>query len=127
MLVESDIIAHSVKTRNIKLKFMLPVSKINQETYQRMMNLKIPPCLNEIPKNGKSFPLYNITDKQEQDHYAVLGLSKYRYKATEEQIKKAHRKKALKHHPDKKAGGGNENDDSFFKCIQKGTRISKLR
>jgi DnaJ family protein C protein 2 len=51
----------------------------------------------------------------------VLGLSKYRYKATDEQIKKAHRKKALKHHPDKKAGAtGDENDDSFFKCIQKG-------
>ena len=59
---------------------------------------------------------------KEQDHYAVLGLSKYRYKATDEQIKKAHRKKALKHHPDKKAGStGDENDDSFFKCIQKGT------
>lgn len=26
----------------------------------------------------------------------------------------------LKHHPDKKAASGNINDDSFFKCIQKG-------
>ena len=32
----------------------------------------------------------------------MLGLSKYRYKATEDQIKRAHRKKVLKHHPDKK-------------------------
>lgn len=60
---------------------------------------------------------------QNQDHYAVLGLSKYRYKATDEQIKKAHRKKVLKHHPDKRAAAGNQEDDSFFKCIQKATEI----
>lgn len=60
---------------------------------------------------------------QGQDHYAVLGLSKYRYKATEEQIKRAHRKKVLRHHPDKKAAAGSTEDDSFFKCIQKATDI----
>ncbi|KAH0564915.1 hypothetical protein GP486_001699 [Trichoglossum hirsutum] len=58
-----------------------------------------------------------------QDHYAVLGLSKYRYKATEDQIKRAHRKKVLRHHPDKKAAAGSTEDDSFFKCIQKATEI----
>ncbi|KAF9513586.1 hypothetical protein BS47DRAFT_1344064 [Hydnum rufescens UP504] len=58
-----------------------------------------------------------------QDHYAVLGLSKFRYKATQEQIKIAHRKKVLKHHPDKKAGGGDSNNDQFFKCIQKAMEI----
>lgn len=62
-------------------------------------------------------------DWKKQDHYAVLGLSKYRYKANDAQIKKAHRKKVLKHHPDKKAGSGNVNDDSFFKCIQKAMEI----
>ncbi|GAM88096.1 hypothetical protein ANO11243_061270 [Dothideomycetidae sp. 11243] len=62
-------------------------------------------------------------DWKNQDHYAVLGLSKYRHKATEEQIKKAHRKKVLKHHPDKKAAAGRTEDDSFFKCIQKATEI----
>jgi DnaJ family protein C protein 2 len=60
---------------------------------------------------------------QSQDHYAVLGLSKYRFKATEEQIKRAHRKKVLRHHPDKKAAAGSTEDDSFFKCIQKATEI----
>ena len=60
---------------------------------------------------------------QGQDHYAVLGLSKYRYKATESQIKRAHRKKVLRHHPDKKAAAGSSEDDSFFKCIQKATEI----
>ena len=60
---------------------------------------------------------------QGQDHYAVLGLSRYRYRATEDQIKRAHRKKVLRHHPDKKAAAGNTEDDSFFKCIQKATEI----
>lgn len=60
---------------------------------------------------------------QTQDHYKILGISKYRYKATEDQIKKAHRKKVLKHHPDKKAAQGRTEDDQFFKCIQKATEV----
>ncbi|RIA86795.1 DnaJ domain-containing protein [Glomus cerebriforme] len=71
-----------------------------------------PELLNRDPKDWK-----------EQDHYAVLGLSKYRWKATDEQIKQAHRRKVLKHHPDKKASSGNTNDDAFFKCIQKAHEI----
>ncbi|RYP05139.1 hypothetical protein DL765_009929 [Monosporascus sp. GIB2] len=62
-------------------------------------------------------------DWKSQDHYQVLGLSKYRWKATEDQIKRAHRKKVLKHHPDKKAAQGGVEDDNFFKCIQKATEI----
>ncbi|MCJ1308780.1 hypothetical protein MMC25_002435 [Agyrium rufum] len=62
-------------------------------------------------------------DWKNQDHYAVLGLSKYRWRATEDQIKRAHRKKVLRHHPDKKAAAGSTEDDSFFKCIQKATEI----
>ena len=53
----------------------------------------------------------------------MLGLSRYRYKATSDQIKRAHRKKVLRHHPDKKAAAGSTEDDSFFKCIQKATEI----
>ncbi|WVQ84817.1 hypothetical protein IAT38_006974 [Cryptococcus sp. DSM 104549] len=64
------------------------------------------------------------TDPKEwkkQDHYAVLGLGHLRYKATDDHIKVAHRRKVLRHHPDKKASskGHGTNDDSFFKCIQK--------
>ncbi|KPM36678.1 Zuotin [Neonectria ditissima] len=62
-------------------------------------------------------------DWKTQDHYKILGLSKYRHKASEEQIKKAHRKKVLKHHPDKKAAQGRVDDDQFFKCIQKATDV----
>ncbi|KAF8171331.1 DnaJ-domain-containing protein [Pholiota molesta] len=75
---------------------------------------------------------------KKQDHYAVLGLSHLRYKATPEQIKIANRKKVLKHHPDKKAGAApapvadslylagvnqNTNDDAFFKCIAKAHEV----
>ncbi|TDL20653.1 DnaJ-domain-containing protein [Rickenella mellea] len=61
---------------------------------------------------------------KKQDHYAVLGLSHLRYLATPDQIKIAHRKKVLKHHPDKKAGvAGDSNDDAFFKCIQKALEV----
>ncbi|KAN0059628.1 Zuotin [Thecaphora frezii] len=72
-----------------------------------------PDLLARDPKEWKS-----------QDHYAVLGLSHLRYKATQDHIKVAHRKKVLKHHPDKKAGAsGLANDDSFFKCIAKAHEI----
>ncbi|KAL0265152.1 Zuotin [Diplodia seriata] len=64
-----------------------------------------------------------IRKQQAQDHYAVLGITKYRWRATEEQIKRAHRKKVLKHHPDKKAAAGKAQDDNFFKCIQKATEV----
>ena len=55
----------------------------------------------------------------------MLGLSRHRYRATDEQIKRAHRRKVLKHHPDKKAAAsaGGQQDDSFFKCIQKAMEI----
>lgn len=62
-------------------------------------------------------------DWKEQDHYAVLGLSKYRYRANEDQIRAAHRRKVLKHHPDKKAKEGGINEDGFFKCIQKAFEV----
>ncbi|KAG8530104.1 uncharacterized protein KY384_005586 [Bacidia gigantensis] len=62
-------------------------------------------------------------DWKGQDHYAVLGLSNFRWQANEAQIKRAHRKKVLRHHPDKKAAAGSSEDDSFFKCIQKATEV----
>lgn len=55
--------------------------------------------------------------------YAVLGLSHLRYKATEDQIRRAHRKQVLKHHPDKKSASGGLEHDSFFKIIQKAFEV----
>lgn len=59
-------------------------------------------------------------DWKTADLYAAMGLSKLRYRATESQIIKAHRKQVLKHHPDKKsASGAGLEQDGFFKIIQK--------
>lgn len=67
--------------------------------------------------------LLDPKDWKNQDHYKVLGLSKLRINATLDQIRVAHRKKVLKHHPDKKAGSGDTNDDALFKCIQKAFEV----
>lgn len=81
---------------------------------------------NDIGEEPESEELLAQDPKEwkSQDHYAVLGLSSRRYKATDHEIKIAHRKKVLKHHPDKKAGAtGLANDDSFFKCVAKAHEI----
>ncbi|XP_075230509.1 dnaJ homolog subfamily C member 2 [Lycorma delicatula] len=58
---------------------------------------------------------------KKQDHYKVLGLHHLRFKATEADIKKAYRRKVLKHHPDKRKAMGEEvrDDDDYFTCITK--------
>ncbi|CAD6902993.1 unnamed protein product [Tilletia controversa] len=79
-----------------------------------------------IPEEDEPADLLASDPKEwkSQDHYAVLGISALRWKATPNQIKIAHRKKVLKHHPDKKAGtSGSSNDDSFFKCIAKAHEV----
>ncbi|PGH02635.1 hypothetical protein GX51_04518 [Blastomyces parvus] len=89
------------------------VKKIEEEEEDEISEPEDPIMLQRDAKDWKG-----------QDHYAVLGLSKHRYRATEEQIKRAHRKKVLRHHPDKKAASGStDENDSFFKCIQKATEI----
>ena len=64
-------------------------------------------------------------ETKDQDHYKVLGLSKLRSRATDDQIKKAHRFKVLKHHPDKRKHAGQEikEDDDYFSCITKAFEI----
>lgn len=58
-------------------------------------------------------------DWKNQDHYAVLGLKKMRFDASEDDIKRAYRKIVLKHHPDKRKAIGEEvkQDDDYFHCI----------
>lgn len=62
------------------------------------------------------------TDWKQQDHYKVLGLGKLRHKATAGDIKKAFRKKVLRHHPDKKKSTADSSDkklsdEDLFACI----------
>ncbi|KAJ3369475.1 hypothetical protein GGF31_005185 [Allomyces arbusculus] len=58
---------------------------------------------------------------KKQDHYRVLGLTHLRYKANDEQVKDAYRRRVLKFHPDKLAARAlpGVNIDDVFKCIQK--------
>jgi len=58
---------------------------------------------------------------KDQDHYKVLGLHKYRYKATDKDIKKAYRQLMLVCHPDKKntEEETEEEDYSFLKNVAK--------
>ncbi|KAH9606939.1 hypothetical protein KSS87_009334, partial [Heliosperma pusillum] len=53
--------------------------------------------------SSKSKKKTGADGKQQQDHYALLGLANLRYLATEEQIRKSYREVALKFHPDKQA------------------------
>ncbi|SCU79515.1 LADA_0B01200g1_1 [Lachancea dasiensis] len=62
-------------------------------------------------------------DWKTADLYAAMGLSKLRYRATDTQIVKAHRKQVLKHHPDKKSASGGLEQDGFFKIIQKAYEV----
>ncbi|KAL7752999.1 Zuotin [Sorochytrium milnesiophthora] len=87
--------------------------------------------IEETPEEIAYLHTLDPKDWKKQDHYIVLGLSSLRYKATDEDIKTAYRKKVLIHHPDKKATTSSQSgkalgigkktayDDSIFKCIQK--------
>ncbi|PGH14933.1 hypothetical protein AJ80_05746 [Polytolypa hystricis UAMH7299] len=89
------------------------VKKVEQEEEDEISEAEDPMMLQRDAKDWKG-----------QDHYAVLGLSKHRFRATPEMVKRAHRKKVLRHHPDKKAASGDaDENDNFFKCIQKATEI----
>uniref|UniRef100_A0A8C5BDU9 DnaJ heat shock protein family (Hsp40) member C2 n=1 Tax=Gadus morhua TaxID=8049 RepID=A0A8C5BDU9_GADMO len=65
-------------------------------------------------------------DWKNQDHYAVLGIGHMRYKATQKQIKTAHKAIVLKHHPDKRKAAGEqivEGDNDYFTCITKAIEV----
>ena len=54
-------------------------------------------------------------DVKDQDHYRVLGLTKIRDASTDDQIKRAHRQKVLRHHPDKRKAAG---EDVSVVCVE---------
>lgn len=66
------------------------------------------------------------TKWKDQDHYLVLGLQHLRYKATDDDIRRAHRRKALKHHPDKRSKKQADKVDlenDYYSCITRAMDI----
>lgn len=64
------------------------------------------------------------TKWKDQDHYLVLGLQHLRYKATEDDIRQAHKRKALKHHPDKRSKSQKVDLESdYYSCITRAMDI----
>eukprot|EP00043_Microstomoeca_roanoka_P000986 m.30337 g.30337 ORF g.30337 m.30337 type:complete len:597 (+) comp10598_c0_seq1:122-1912(+) len=77
---------------------------------------------NESTDDGTGDYVNILGEWKDQDHYALLGLQDKRWKATQDDIKKAYRKMVLKHHPDKK-NDLSETEmkaaDEYFNRIQK--------
>jgi len=86
-------------------------SKGNPEDDEFGVVVETEEMLTHDPKDWKSF-----------DQYAALGLQNLRWRATEDQIRRAHRRQVLKYHPDKKAASGVDSD-GFFKIIQKANEV----
>eukprot|EP01127_Copromyxa_protea_P005311 TRINITY_DN15257_c0_g1_i1.p1 TRINITY_DN15257_c0_g1~~TRINITY_DN15257_c0_g1_i1.p1 ORF type:complete len:572 (-),score=174.04 TRINITY_DN15257_c0_g1_i1:108-1823(-) len=58
-----------------------------------------------------------------ENYYDLLGLGHLKWKATQDDLKKAYRQAVLVHHPDKQAQATNTSDDEVFKTLQKGYEI----
>ncbi|XP_065674445.1 dnaJ homolog subfamily C member 2 isoform X2 [Hydra vulgaris] len=83
----------------------------------------------ELSADDKAFLLsLDASEWKKQDHYRVLGLEKLRFDATEEDIKKAYRRKVLRHHPDKKKDNVSllppeVNEHEYFTCITRAYEV----
>lgn len=63
------------------------------------------------------------TKWKDQDHYLVLGLQHLRYQANDDDIRRAHRRKALKHHPDKRGKSDVDLESDYYSCITRAMDI----
>ncbi|XP_051547478.1 dnaJ homolog subfamily C member 2-like [Myxocyprinus asiaticus] len=106
------------RSRNVSAAFqeLEEEEELSEEEEDEELQLEEYPMLKTLdPKDWKN-----------QDHYAVLGLAHVRYKATQKQIKSAHKAMVLKHHPDKRKAAGEqivEGDNDYFTCITKAIEI----
>lgn len=106
------------RSRNVSASFqeLEEEEELSEEEDEEELQLEEYPMLKTLdPKDWKN-----------QDHYAVLGLAHVRYKATQKQIKAAHKAMVLKHHPDKRKAAGEqivEGDNDYFTCITKAIEI----
>lgn len=106
------------RCRNVSASFqeLEEEEELSEEEEDEELQLEEYPMLKTLdPKDWKN-----------QDHYAVLGLAHLRYRATQKQIKAAHKAIVLKHHPDKRKAAGEQivdGDNDYFTCITKAIEI----
>ncbi|KAA0720817.1 DnaJ -like protein subfamily C member 2 [Triplophysa tibetana] len=106
------------RSRNVSASFqeLEEEEELSEEEEGEELKLEEYPLLKKLdPKDWKN-----------QDHYAVLGLVNVRFRATQKQIKAAHKAMVLKHHPDKRKAAGEqivEGDNDYFTCITKAIEI----
>lgn len=116
----------------VAVRYRFVFETLGNEKHLKFIPHKVRKLKVEVPKEEELKPesvvyeddvgyLRSLDPKEwkSQDHYKVLGIPTLRYKATEEIIKTAYRKKVLKHHPDKRKALGEEvkADDDYFTCI----------
>lgn len=80
----------------------------------------------ETPEEIKYLQSLDPKEWKNQDHYHILGLQNKRWKATENDIKKAYRRKVLLHHPDKRKTAGEkvkDLDHDYFSCITRAYEV----
>jgi len=78
----------------------------------------------EPPSFVKYLESLDPKEWKEHDHYKILGLETLRFEATPQQIKRAHKQKVLKHHPDKKEDPVvREKAQNYFTCITRAMDI----
>lgn len=113
------------------IKFLKKFNIVSKEELSRLLE-KYLDSVNKIKANiskdtEKESDEYLITLEptkwKEQDHYLVLGLQHLRWKCTDEDIRRAHRRKALKHHPDKRGKSSVDLESDYYSCITRAMDI----
>ncbi|CAH1784542.1 unnamed protein product [Owenia fusiformis] len=132
---EEDVCCTNAKIQSLKCAIVEPAGRwfeayclrrrskqtISQHSYKSTSSTESSSEVSE--DDGTDEKLLLSLDPKEwkkQDHYAVLGIAHLRCHATEDQIKRAYKKKVLKHHPDKRKARGEkvkEGDDDYFSCV----------
>ncbi|XP_061570061.1 dnaJ homolog subfamily C member 2 isoform X2 [Cololabis saira] len=144
MLLEAKDGEETVVLRAVAGSVQVQVEPVGRwfEAYIRRRNRNVSASFQELEEEEESseesedeefqleeHPMLRTLDPKDwknQDHYAVLGLPHLRYKATQKQIKSAHKAIVLKHHPDKRKAAGeqiSEGDNDYFTCITKAIEI----
>lgn len=94
-----------------------------EEIVQKVNRLNIHAEVEDNDPSGDEY-LKSLDPRRwkEQDHYAILGLKKQRYRASEDEIRRNYRRKILAHHPDKR-GTSVDVETDYFACITRAFEI----